>query len=131
MQPNCFDKIKNDNNEGYELVVEPNMHKMPASMGSFSLLSSHTGSTDVQHSENHLGARTEISKVTSNQGVSRISFNTTEEFSVFNEKFSGFVNNAILITVLFLFLFLGCLAIPFICLLRRKARYTIKKFIRL
>lgn len=104
---------------------------MPASMGSFSLSSSHTGSTDVQHSENSSGMRTEISKVTSNQGVSRISFNTTEEISVYNEKFSGFVNNAILITVLFLFLFLGCLAIPFICLLRRKARYTIKKFIRL
>ncbi|SCL93165.1 conserved Plasmodium chabaudi protein, unknown function [Plasmodium chabaudi chabaudi] len=131
MQANCFDKIKNDNNEGYELLVEPNMHKMPASMGSFSLSSSHTGSTDVQHSENSSGMRTEISKVTSNQGVSRISFNTTEEISVYNEKFSGFVNNAILITVLFLFLFLGCLAIPFICLLRRKARYTIKKFIRL
>ncbi|SCL93240.1 conserved Plasmodium chabaudi protein, unknown function [Plasmodium chabaudi adami] len=131
MQANCFDKIKNDNNEGYELVVEPNMDNMSTMMGTSSLLSSHGGSIDMRHSENHLGTRTEISKVTSNQEVSRISFGTTEEISVYNEKFSGFVNNAILITVLFLFLFLGCLAIPFICLLRRKARYTIKKFIKL
>ncbi|VTZ66929.1 conserved Plasmodium chabaudi protein, unknown function [Plasmodium chabaudi chabaudi] len=100
-------------------------------MPSSSLLSSGGSLIDVRHSENNSDIRTEISKFTSNQAISRTSFGTTEKFSVFNETFSGFMNNAILIAVVFLFLLLGGLAISFIFLLRRKAKYTIKKFIKL
>ncbi|SCL92769.1 conserved Plasmodium chabaudi protein, unknown function [Plasmodium chabaudi adami] len=104
---------------------------MPTSMPSSSLLSSRRSLIGVRHSENNSDIRTEISKVTSNQAISRTSFGTTEKISVFNETFSGFTNNAILIAVVFLFLLLGGLAISFIFLLRRKAKYTIKKFIKL
>ncbi|SCL92425.1 conserved Plasmodium chabaudi protein, unknown function [Plasmodium chabaudi chabaudi] len=107
------------------------MHKMQGSIGSSSILSSSTTLKDVKHSGKNLDMRTEISNVTSNQESSRISFGTTEKISVFNETFSGFMNNAILIAVVLLFLLLGGLAISFIFLLRRKAKYTIKKFIKL
>ncbi|VTZ67865.1 conserved Plasmodium chabaudi protein, unknown function [Plasmodium chabaudi chabaudi] len=148
MQPNCFDrdierlnreitskfkisKKTNDNNEGYELVVEQNMDKMPTNMGASSLLSRSNTFIGVNHSENGLSSRSEVSRITNSESISRTSFDTTEKFSVFNETFSGFMNNAILIAVVFLFLLLGGLAISFIFLLRRKARYTIKKLIRL
>ncbi|SCL92722.1 Protein of unknown function (DUF2031), putative [Plasmodium chabaudi adami] len=124
-------KKTNDNNEEYELVVEPNMDKMTAIMDPSSLLSSSYTLKDVKHSENSMGTRTQFSQITNNQTTSKISFGGTEEVSVFSETFSGFMNNAILITVVLLFLFLGGLAISFIFLLRRKARYTVKKFIRL
>ncbi|SCL84954.1 hypothetical protein PCHAJ_000499100 [Plasmodium chabaudi chabaudi] len=107
------------------------MYEMPTTMGISPLLSRSNTSIEVKHSGKNLDMRTEISNVTSNQESSRISFGTTEKISVFNETFSGFMNNAILITVVFLFLLLGGLAISFIFLLRRKAKYTIKKFIKL
>ncbi|SCL97086.1 Protein of unknown function (DUF2031), putative [Plasmodium chabaudi chabaudi] len=124
-------KKTNDNNEEYELVVEPNMDKMTAIMDPSSLLSSSYTLKDVKHSENSMGTRTQFSQITNNQTTSKISFGGTEEVSVFSERFSGFMNNAILITVVLLFLLLGGLAISFIFLLRRKARYTVKKFIKL
>ncbi|SCL85166.1 hypothetical protein PCHDS_000504000 [Plasmodium chabaudi adami] len=104
---------------------------MSPKMGISSLSSSSTTLKDVRHSENGFGSRSEYSQVTNSESISRTSFDTTEKISVFNETFSGFTNNAILIAVVFLFLFLGGLAIPFIFLLRRKAKYTIKKFIKL
>ncbi|SCL83452.1 hypothetical protein PCHCB_000500000 [Plasmodium chabaudi chabaudi] len=104
---------------------------MPTSMPSSSLLSSGGSLIDVRHSENNLGMRTDVSRITNSQTITKMSFDSTEEVSLFNEVFGGFVSKAILITVVFLFLFLGGLAIPFIFLLRRKAKYTIKKFIKL
>ncbi|VTZ66940.1 conserved Plasmodium chabaudi protein, unknown function [Plasmodium chabaudi chabaudi] len=111
--------------------MEQNMYKMPTNMGPSPLLSSSYTLKDVQHSENSMGTRTQFSQITSNEDISKTHFNITEEVSLFNEAFGGFVSKAILITAVFLFLFLGGLAIPFIFLLRRKARYSIKKLIRL
>ncbi|SCL86701.1 hypothetical protein PCHAJ_000505600 [Plasmodium chabaudi chabaudi] len=107
------------------------MDKMPTIMSPSSLLSSSNTSIDVKHGGNNLDMRTEVSRITNSQTISKISFDSTEEVSLVNEVFGGFVSKAILITVVFLFLFLGGLAIPFIFLLRRKAKYTVKKFIKL
>ncbi|SCL94747.1 conserved Plasmodium chabaudi protein, unknown function [Plasmodium chabaudi adami] len=107
------------------------MHEMPTRMGGPSLLSTSNTHIGVNHHENGLNLGSRISRVTNEETISKISFDSTEKVSLFNEAFGGFVSKAILITVVFLFLFLGGLAIPCIFLLRRKARYTVKKFIKL
>ncbi|VTZ67599.1 conserved Plasmodium chabaudi protein, unknown function [Plasmodium chabaudi chabaudi] len=107
------------------------MHEMPTRMGGPSILSTSNSHIGVNHHGNGLNLDSRISQVTNEETISTISFDRTEGDSLFNEAFGGFVSKAILITVVFLFLFLGGLSIPFIFLLRRKARYTVKKFIKL
>ncbi|SCL88028.1 hypothetical protein PCHCB_000517800 [Plasmodium chabaudi chabaudi] len=85
-------KKTNDNNEGYELVMEQNMYKMPTNMGPSPLLSSSYTHIDMSHSENGLNLRSEISRVANSQTISTMRFDSTEEVSFFNEKFGGFVS---------------------------------------